>query len=460
MPVLNAIDSLLDRLTENIPDKNETQKVRDRLERQTNYFWKRQDEKTVKGLFQKYHEDITTALIPGNELKLPSALKEVLDWGGIHNNAPMCGKIDENGGVISLGRYAEYLLLLRELETVADATNDQPAADVPKRQITNTVAIKIMEEIKDDLYPVYCHTASNDLTPLASWTKILAAYKPEEFWIYDSRVAIALRFLNQFLEKKYAQQKRGDWYTPVPKKDDDDGDTSYLQEKIGKGVYTDDSREKQAKRCYQDYCDLLRKTGRIEHDRNAAGADAANLKSSDEISSSCEKKLFMLGGLLNDLYELTVIQNKGFRQYQKDNIETVRQKYGRILKIFEDLDDDALEKMSLPEIKDRIRAAIRRPSTRALLNNFRRLMADVRAESFRKLRENGYKQRQIVKYLISLLGVQDKQALRDTLGRLRGEAPIKAPEGGSREDILNSQELDFLRKSLRRKRVAIDYNVN
>lgn len=304
--ILNkAIGKLLDRLTVNMG--NERKATKNRLQKRLVYNWDGKDATAVEEFFKGFHDKITTSLEPGKEnpLTLLEAIKGILDWGGIHNNEDMSGSVDEKG-VISLGRYAYYLLLLRDLGLNDSQAPSQrlagglgkPGNPLPVQPISNKVAITIMKGIQSDLYPVYCHT-SKDLTPLASWTKILAAYKPDEFWIYDSRVAIALRFLNQFLRKTYTPTRyESEWYTPAPKTSDGDGDTRKLQKIIGEGAYASANRRIHASRCYQDYCNLLKKNNN---------------------PSLLEKKLFMLGGLLNDLSELNANNNNRINpKYRRD----------------------------------------------------------------------------------------------------------------------------------------------
>ena len=93
-------------------------------------------------------------------------------------------------------------------------------------------------------------------TPLASWTKILAAYDPERYWIYDSRVAIALKTLVH----EY------DWFIPRRRNDE-------------VGAYF---------RC--QYTNAL--TATESYDRYLILLSAVDVRA----SSSLEKKLFMLGG--------------------------------------------------------------------------------------------------------------------------------------------------------------------
>ena len=95
-----------------------------------------------------------------------------------------------------------------------------------------------------------------DETRLATWTKVLAAYRPGKFCIYDSRVAVALRVV--------IPEKR--WFLPAPREN-----RSALCEYLGtEGQMT-------PRESYAQYMRLLQETG-------------APIR--------YERMLFMLGGLL------------------------------------------------------------------------------------------------------------------------------------------------------------------
>lgn len=91
---------------------------------------------------------------------------------------------------------------------------------------------------------------------LATWTKVLAAYKPGKFCIYDSRVAVALRVTIPEIR----------WFLPAPREN-----RSALCEYLGtEGQMT-------PRESYARYMGLLHETGEPVR---------------------CERALFMLGGLL------------------------------------------------------------------------------------------------------------------------------------------------------------------
>ena len=118
-------------------------------------------------------------------------------------------------------------------------------------------------------------------TPLSSWTKVLAAYDPNRFWIYDARVALALRFLS-----KYAALSYNGWYMPTP-------GSAYIEE-LAKAINDGhlNTRRVKMRSSYQNYLELLQMQ---EPDR---GSTTSNTNT----ASHFEKMLFMLGGAIRDCY--------------------------------------------------------------------------------------------------------------------------------------------------------------
>ena len=96
------------------------------------------------------------------------------------------------------------------------------------------------------------------LTPLSSWTKVLAVYKPEKFSIYDSRVAVALRVLFPQIP----------WFLPPAR-----ANRALLMLHLARRG----GPELSPQETYARYLDLLHETGR---------------------PIRFERMLFMLGGLL------------------------------------------------------------------------------------------------------------------------------------------------------------------
>lgn len=95
-----------------------------------------------------------------------------------------------------------------------------------------------------------------DETRLATWTKVLAAYRPGKFCIYDSRVAVALRVL--FPEKR--------WFLPAPR-----------ENRSALCGYLGTDGQMTPRESYAEYMRLLNATGEPVR---------------------YERMLFMLGGLL------------------------------------------------------------------------------------------------------------------------------------------------------------------
>ena len=93
-------------------------------------------------------------------------------------------------------------------------------------------------------------------TPLASWSKVLAAYDPQQYYIYDSRVAVALKML-------YWGDERFHWFIPQGRE--------LLSVILNKTQESDTQRES-----YGRYLRLLNATGNAPH---------------------YERQLFMLGDL-------------------------------------------------------------------------------------------------------------------------------------------------------------------
>lgn len=164
-----------------------------------------EEEFSIK-LFQKFHNALKKA-----EKDIDGVVKIinliVFGWGGIHGNQP---------GTIR--KYANNLI-------------------TGKLQILETVA------------------------GIASKSKILAAWEPDRYFIYDARVAIALQKL-YFDEYKFS--------IPTPKTSENR--KAEIKEITGK--------LKQSRGCrvnYREFCEGLRKTGQ---------------------GNQLEKKLFMLGGYI------------------------------------------------------------------------------------------------------------------------------------------------------------------
>lgn len=111
---------------------------------------------------------------------------------------------------------------------------------------------RLLLELDED-HPV----SSPSVTPVSSWSKVLAAYDPEQYNIYDSRVAAALRILIPDTR----------WFLPVPHGENRQALFGYLGRR-GQLSQADS---------YALYLEMLHETG-------------------DPLGY--ERKLFMFGGLL------------------------------------------------------------------------------------------------------------------------------------------------------------------
>ena len=124
------------------------------------YDWNGWDDKSTSMLFHWFHVDLKYALDCGTEADVKKIIQRILNWGGIN-------KIDDN----TLNTYIGIL----------NAFEQQ--IQWPNPPIRSTI-------ISQD-HPV----GSQQQTHLPSWTKILAAYNPNSYSIYDARVAVALRIV-------------------------------------------------------------------------------------------------------------------------------------------------------------------------------------------------------------------------------------------------------------------------
>ena len=147
---------------------------------------------------------------------------------------------------------------------------------------------------------------------IASWSKILSAYKPGEYFIYDSRVAIALSYIWLKLKKECF------WQIPpffLPEED----------KKVFKEIKKAISKSKKGKKakkmdsCYQEYIELLEKLAetkvfqesynRLDDGIRRAYADAFSgtddEKKKKAIMAHLEKMLFMMKEEIFNLYRFS-----------------------------------------------------------------------------------------------------------------------------------------------------------
>ena len=131
------------------------------VERSLEYNWFGWDNESTNELFRLFHNDLIKAIEnnvqQNNTYRLKNCITRILKWGGI--TTP--GALSE--------RYA--------------------------KMITNVWSFSPPEQPSEIDYNRII--GEEDETPLSSWTKILAAYNPEAFCIYDARTGVALRYLTE-----------------------------------------------------------------------------------------------------------------------------------------------------------------------------------------------------------------------------------------------------------------------
>ena len=221
------------------------------------YEW-RQDrkvwhEKDVNDYFWILKGELLTALRKKNSDLTPILEKIVKRWGGIKR--------------VSQETYNNYQTILRHLWT--ESENEFLVGQNNTKRIT-----------VDFLCPVcysFLNVATNrcnhkPVTPLSTWTKVLAAYDPTRFWIYDARVALALRYLGYR------------WFIPESR--------SHL--KIMATIINEETPNLVNEyNSYNKYLSLLLQQ---ETQRDSAAKII-------QTASHFEKRLFMLGGAIRDRYK-------------------------------------------------------------------------------------------------------------------------------------------------------------
>ena len=171
---------------------------------------------TVDDLFNKWNGDIAKAREKNNPMQVRDVIKAIFEWGGVGS--------------------AE-LLKVYEPKILSNADNDSLA----KKHGGN----------------------------LSSWSKVLAAYDQKNFFIYDSRVAVALNLIYQ--DQNIRINERFVWFIPTGR--------SILSQVMKQELK---EKEEKATESYSRYLALLKE----------AIPDDSEWKKRREI----EQKLFMLGG--------------------------------------------------------------------------------------------------------------------------------------------------------------------
>ena len=228
------------------------------------YEWKQSrktwDEEKVNDYFFILRGEILSSLIEKTDMT--EILKKIVrSWGGIK----------------SLGndKYSNYQMIIRKLwennefEIEIGPKNDKLIITIdPNCPVCYNCVKKKTNRMN-----------KKRITPLSTWTKVLAAYDPTRFWIYDARVALALRFLSN-IENGLEHYN---WFIPASRQ--------YLHEMTV--LLNADLDVAAPKESYQKYISLLLCQ---EEDRASANRII-------KTASHFEKRLFMLGGKLRDLYK-------------------------------------------------------------------------------------------------------------------------------------------------------------
>lgn len=199
------------------------------------YEWDGDDEASVNERFDNYNKRMRAYLNKQNIKCLKCLLKEIIsEWGGI------------NG--LTKETYSRYSDILQGLWT--------------HRKSKTTFQTSESNLSIDPACPI----CASNITHPSSWTKVLAAYDPDQFLIYDSRVAIALCVL-------YEDEK---WFIPAPK--GNNNNPSQLQ--ILRQKLMENRKGKKSLNAHESYKLYLQYLGTVSKPRHY------------------EKQLFMLGGLL------------------------------------------------------------------------------------------------------------------------------------------------------------------
>ena len=202
------------------------------------YDWNGLNESFSTTLFQLFHLQLKNAILeniiknnqaPNDNIK--KCVKRILDWGGIKHVTVLLDKCS---------------LFIMEIEKAIRNGQTDSAFQFDNKTRAFNVNIPVIPLIEDKL---------------SSWTKILAAYDPNRFWIYDTRVAIALCFLDPF-----------EWFVPG---------NGGRENRIG-GVLKSSNIGNQ-KESYAEYLALLK-----------------NEQIAPWTRGHYEKQLFMLGGILEE----------------------------------------------------------------------------------------------------------------------------------------------------------------
>jgi hypothetical protein len=252
------------RINDSIPDIEDNE---------LDYQWK--EKKT--GLV--WHETDVNAFFQTNNGQMLDAIRHnILDADGI--NQELKGVLDlifQWGNILKFSKYKVYQCILGELWRRRD-DNHVFQYDIPQTEMRLTIDPSC--PVCYNLYNIRTKRFnSSEVTSLETWTKVLAAYDPARFWIYDARVALALLFLSRCgILANYS------WFIPKP--------SSKNIQRICEEINNNNLNAEDAdpKESYRRYLDIL-----LRQEPNGRGRL--------ETASHFEKKLFMLGGAIRDRYK-------------------------------------------------------------------------------------------------------------------------------------------------------------
>lgn len=214
--------------------------------------------------FNGYAIRLSEALEDNNNLGLTQVVDDILRWGGITNRTKL-------------------------VKDLSKAIRDIKRDNIPDTEID-----------------VILRKAKNQSSwRIASWSKILAAYKPGVFFIYDSRVAIALSHMSYVLRQP--EQEWCFWQIPSPREEygnPNNANERRKQEAFNnfKNIECGNNRKSSIPICYRQYLSLLnqwsnnneirRQFGNLDESiRNAYSTIHFSLQQA--IMAHLEKMLFM-----------------------------------------------------------------------------------------------------------------------------------------------------------------------
>lgn len=229
------------------------------------YFWPKDQnaelEDAVNLRFDGYHNRMLTALRRNDNDALMEVMRQILLWGGIIRWN------EEEQEYRNDLRDETYTLFASILRRLYNHWNDNQLFDGGRLLVGGDFVLANTNTQISYSCPVCTQTT------LSSWTKILAAFDTRRFWIYDSRVAIALSFI-------YANEHI--WFIPGA----NNAEANRLRGEIIQARGNNAGNPTDSYRLY------------LEKMRGIRNGNPVNRR-------HYEKKLFVLGGLLTDYFTMS-----------------------------------------------------------------------------------------------------------------------------------------------------------